>query len=142
MQEILNNILPWNYCNELRPKQWNIYKEPFQLTVNRLEAAELSLKAAAVVTVKSIANLKQESNSSGSTCKHNHNDQEKAAGEKKLGSYWGKEHAGICLKKNGRRGGANGEQDLNFSKKQNTYIKSLIANQVKKSRKLNTDSGS
>ena len=96
-REILDNSLPWNYRNELTSKEWNIYKEPSQRTVDRLEveAAEPAVKVAAA-TAKSIADLKQDSNGGSSTCKRNHNGKEKVTGEKKQCTHCGKKHAGVC----------------------------------------------
>ena len=81
MGEILNNALPMNYREELTSKQWNIYEQPFQKTVDRLETVEPAIKKAAV-TAKSIANLNMKCNGCSCAKKRNSNGNEKATGDK------------------------------------------------------------
>ena len=56
MLEILNNALPKNYHKELTSKEWNIYEQPFQKIVDKLEVAQPAIKQAAAIA-KSIADL-------------------------------------------------------------------------------------
>ena len=140
MEEILNNALPKNYHKELTSKQWDIYEHLFQKTVDRLKAAEPAIKQAAA-TAKSFTDLNMKSNDGGNAKKHNHDDNKKVLGDKKQCPHCHKKQAGVCWSKNGRRGGANGNQPPSFSKKQNQHIKSMITQATKKSRK-STDSDS
>ena len=120
--------------------QWNIYKQPFQKTLDRLEAAEPAIKPA-VATARSIADLNMRSNGGGSAKKPKNNGNEMAIGDKKQCPHCYKKYAGICWSKNGGRGGANRNQPPSFSKKQNQHVKSMIAQATKKSHK-STDSDS
>ena len=59
VQEILDNTLPKNYHKELTLKQWDIYKQPFRKTVDKLEAAKPVINQA-TATAKKYCQFKHE----------------------------------------------------------------------------------
>ena len=139
MREILDMALSKRYLNKVVRINWNIYKENFYKTVDKLENFKPEVKAEAA-KAKSNRELDNKVYRSKRT-KRGHNGSNKVAeADKTACKHCGKLHKGESWSKKGNINGAG--QQRTFGKREKDHIKQMTKSESKSSKKNNSDSDS